>query len=69
VSLYFCAVRTDQALYYKIGVTSRSIDERVEEIRQALRPQHAAVTVLGTWPHRGTMSSCISNTGIVPIRC
>jgi hypothetical protein len=45
VSLYFCAVRTAQAVYYKIGVTGRPIDERVAEIRQELCAHLPAVTV------------------------
>jgi hypothetical protein len=50
VSLYFCEVHADQAVYYKIGVTSRPLDERVTEIQRELRVQHVAVTVtvLGT---------------------
>lgn len=57
VSLYFCEVRAEQAVYYKIGVTSRPLNEWVEEIRQDLLTQRAAVTVtvLDARPHRGNV--------------
>jgi hypothetical protein len=57
VSLYFVAVQAGDAVYYKIGVTSRPIAERVAEIAHELRPQCPTVTltVLGTWPHRGNV--------------
>lgn len=42
---------------HKIGGTSRPVEERVSEIQQELRPYFGAVaiTVLGTWPHRGNV--------------
>jgi hypothetical protein len=57
VSLYFLEIRAENACSYKIGVTSRPVDERVREIQQALRPQFPTVrvSVLGAWPHRGNV--------------
>src|SRR5439155_26674130 len=54
-SLYFLEINGGQ--YYKIGVTQRDIQERVEDIRADLLPHLGAVQieVLDLWPGRGNV--------------
>jgi hypothetical protein len=56
-TLYLLEVRADGEVLYKIGVTSRAVEERVAEIQQQLRAYFAevAITVVGAWPHRGNV--------------
>ncbi len=65
-TLYYLEVTADGNTLYKIGVTQRSIAERVTEIqsdlrcqrRFAQRPSHfqvVTIKVLGTWEHRGNV--------------
>ncbi len=54
-TLYFLEVTASSALW-KIGVTTRPIDERVREIESDLRqwlPGASVRSVLGTWPGKG----------------
>lgn len=60
-SLYFVEVKHSSqnwgAPFYKIGVTTRDIAARLEEIQQDLKPHLGPVSlnVLGLWPHRGSV--------------
>lgn len=55
LTLYF--LRIDFGAYYKIGVTSRPVADRIAEIRTDLAPHGlgSKIDVLGTWPHRGNV--------------
>jgi hypothetical protein len=54
-SLYFLSI--DDGHLYKIGVTTRPIDERIAEIQADLTPHlsKVKVDVIDTWPHRGNV--------------
>jgi hypothetical protein len=56
-SLYFLEVKTDGHCFYKIGVTTRSIDERIAEVQRDVRAHYSdvAVSLLGLWKHRGNV--------------
>jgi len=56
-SLYFLEIKADGKLLHKIGVTRRSIDERVWEVQRDLKSHYKDVfiNVLGTWLHRGNV--------------
>lgn len=56
-SLYFLEIKADGKLIYKIGITRRSIDERVIEVQRDLKSYYKDVfiNVLGTWLHRGNV--------------
>ncbi len=56
-SLYFLEIKADGKLLHKIGVTRRSIDERVWEVQRDLKSHYKNVfiNVLGTWLHRGNV--------------
>jgi hypothetical protein len=56
-TLYFLEVQAAGETLYKIGVTQRSVDDRVAEIAQELRAVagDAEIRVLGTWPQRGNV--------------
>ena len=53
--LYYLKVQTTKACFYKIGVTSRSIEERLSEIRTEVGSLVSVldITVLGLWQHCG----------------
>jgi hypothetical protein len=56
-TLYFIEIKVDGKLVNKIGVTSRSISNRLVEIERDLK-QHFSkieIDVLGTWQHRGNI--------------
>jgi len=55
--LYFLRVQTDRETLHKIGVTRRSISERVAEVERDLfkHYQNIEIEVLGTWEHRGNV--------------
>ena len=55
--LYYLEVKTDSEPLYKIGVTKRTIEERMVEIKRDLRCHYKNVElkVLGTWEHRGNV--------------
>ncbi|NEU82828.1 GIY-YIG nuclease family protein [Nostoc sp. UIC 10630] len=56
-SLYFLEIQTHIGTLYKIGVTTRPIQQRLAEIKADLLPQYktVAIQILGTWPHRGNV--------------
>ena len=56
-TLYFLQIQADNTILHKIGVTSRTISDRLPEIERDLR-QHFSninINVLGTWQHRGNV--------------
>ena len=56
-SLYFLEVKADGNTFYKIGVTTRSIEERIAEVQRDVRAHYSDVTVnlLGLWESRGNV--------------
>jgi hypothetical protein len=56
-TLYFLEVRSGRKTLHKIGVTKRSIEERVIEIERDLAAHYksAEVKVIDTWKHRGNV--------------
>ena len=56
-SLYYLEVKADEQTLYKIGVTRRSIEERVTEVQRELQSYFKTVVidVLGLWEHRGNV--------------
>ena len=55
--LYYLKVTTDSGEFYKIGVTGRTVLERVIEINADLHRHFETVEIeiLGTWSHRGNL--------------
>ncbi len=56
-SLYFLEVKASGNIFYKIGVTTRSIDQRIAEVQRDVRAHYSDVVVnlLGLWEHRGNV--------------
>ena len=56
-SLYFLEVKADGNCFYKIGVTTRQIEERIAEVQRDVRAHYSdvAVNLLGLWEHRGNV--------------
>jgi hypothetical protein len=56
-TLYFLEVQAADETLYKIGVTQRTVDERVAEIAQDVRAVagDGAIRMLGVWPQRGNV--------------
>jgi hypothetical protein len=56
-SLYFLEVKADGNCFYKIGITTRPIEERIAEIQRDVRAYYSdvAVSLLGLWEHRGNV--------------
>jgi len=56
-TLYFIEARTGNGVLYKIGVTTRPLEQRLAEIRLDLLPHVGEVELvpLGTWTHRGNV--------------
>lgn len=56
-TLYYLKIEADRQIIHKIGVTQRSIEERMEEIQRDLKMhfQIVNIEVLGTWEHRGNV--------------
>ena len=56
-SLYFLEVKADGNIFYKIGITTRSIEERIAEVQRDVRAHYSdvAVSLLGLWEHRGNV--------------
>jgi hypothetical protein len=56
-SLYFLEAKADGHCFYKIGVTTRSIDERIAEVQRDVRAHYSdiAINLLGLWEHRGNV--------------
>jgi len=56
-SLYFLEVKADGHCFYKIGITTRSIEDRIAEVQRDVRAHYSdvAVNLLGLWEHRGNV--------------
>jgi hypothetical protein len=56
-SLYFLEVKADDNTFYKIGITTRSISERIAEVQRDLKAHYSDVVVnlLGLWEGRGNV--------------
>lgn len=56
-TLYFIEVRMEAGILHKIGVTTRSLEQRLAEIRADFTPHFGNVELvpLGTWAHRGNV--------------
>ena len=56
-SLYFLEVKADGNCFYKIGVTTRPIEQRIAEVQRDVRAHYSDVVVnlLGLWEHRGNV--------------
>ena len=56
-TLYFLQIKADSKTLHKIGVTSRTIGDRLPEIERDLKQHYStiAIDVLGTWQHRGNV--------------
>ncbi|MEG4799879.1 MULTISPECIES: GIY-YIG nuclease family protein [unclassified Microcoleus] len=56
-SLYFVEVKADGNSFYKIGMTTRLIEERIAEVQRDVRAHYSdvAVNLLGLWEHRGNV--------------
>jgi hypothetical protein len=56
-SLYFLEVKADGKTFYKIGVTTRQIEQRITEVQRDVEAHYSDVTVslLGLWEHRGNV--------------
>ncbi|MUG94848.1 GIY-YIG nuclease family protein [Scytonema sp. UIC 10036] len=56
-TLYYLKIQCDGKILHKIGVTQRSVDERIEEIQRELKKyfQIVSIEVLGSWVHRGNV--------------
>jgi hypothetical protein len=56
-SLYLLEVKADGNRFYKIGVTTRVIEERIVEVQRDVRAHYSDVVVnlLGLWEHRGNV--------------
>jgi T5orf172 domain len=56
-SLYFLEVKADGNTFYKIGVTTRSIESRIAEVQRDVKAHYSdvAVNLLGLWEHRGNV--------------
>ena len=56
-SLYFLEVKADGSAFYKIGVTTRLIEERIAEVQRDVKAHYSDVVVnlLGLWEHRGNV--------------
>ena len=52
-SLYFVEVKADGNSFYKIGITTRLIEERIAEVQRDVRVHYSdvAVNLLGLWEH------------------
>ncbi|MBW4680585.1 MAG: GIY-YIG nuclease family protein [Microcoleus vaginatus WJT46-NPBG5] len=56
-SLYFLEIKAEGQTFYKIGITTRQIEERIAEVQRDLKTHYSDVVVnlLGLWPHRGNV--------------
>lgn len=56
-NLYYLQIEADGLMFHKIGVTKRSLTQRIPEIERDLRShyQNIKVSVLGLWSHRGNV--------------
>ncbi|MDJ1168920.1 GIY-YIG nuclease family protein [Roseofilum sp. BLCC_M154] len=55
--LYFLEIKADGESFYKIGVTTRDISDRIPEIEQDLKKYYQEIKIkcLGTWQYRGNV--------------
>ena len=56
-TLYFLQIQVDKKTLHKIGVTSRTMSDRLPEIERDLKQHYSDINidVLGTWQHRGNV--------------
>lgn len=56
-TLYFLRVNAGQETLFKIGITARSVEERIDEVRADLISHFGPVDiqVVDTWPYRGSV--------------
>ncbi|MEG3973140.1 GIY-YIG nuclease family protein [Microcoleus sp. herbarium8] len=56
-SLYFLEIKADGHCFYKIGITTRSSEERIAEVQRDVRAHYSDVVVnlLGLWEYRGNV--------------
>ncbi len=56
-SLYFLEIKADGNTFYKIGITTRSIEERIAEVQRDVKAYYSdlVVNLLGLWEHRGNV--------------
>jgi hypothetical protein len=56
-ALYFLEVKADESCFYKIGITTRSIEERIAEVQRDVKAHYSdvAVSLLGLWEHQGNV--------------
>lgn len=56
-SLYFLEIKTEGQTFYKIGITTRQIEERIAEVQRDLKAHYSEVVIslLGLWHHRGNV--------------
>jgi len=56
-SLYFLEVKASGNIFYKIGITTRSIEQRIAEVQRDMKAHYSDVVVnlLGLWEHRGNV--------------
>ena len=56
-TLYFLKIQVDGSILHKIGVTSRTMSERLIEIKRDLKQYYGQINieVIGTWQHRGNV--------------
>ncbi len=56
-TLYYLEIKTSGEILYKIGVTRRTVAERVAEVQRELSAYYpsATIKVLGSWEHRGNV--------------
>jgi hypothetical protein len=56
-TLYFLKIKTEREIFYKVGVTGRSIEARIKEVKIDLVANYKTIDieVLGTWSNRGNI--------------
>jgi T5orf172 domain. len=56
-SLYFLELKANGTIFYKIGITTRSIEERIAQVQRDVRAHYldVAVSLLGLWEQRGNV--------------
>ncbi|EGK86497.1 GIY-YIG nuclease family protein [Microcoleus vaginatus] len=56
-SLYFLEVKAEGNSFYKIGITTRLIEERIAAVQRDVRVHYSevAINLLGLWEHRGNV--------------
>ncbi|VEP15983.1 conserved hypothetical protein [Hyella patelloides LEGE 07179] len=56
-TLYFLQIQADRKTLYKIGVTSRTMSDRLPEIERDLKQHYSKIdiNIIETWQHRGNV--------------